>query len=435
MRLPSVSYSLLISVVIVLFQCIWLLSYNDNMGSSVVDWSEPQAQLQPEKIQWVQEESTSNMSMANLHTNEINKTISTKASTSLPKSNSDDTSNQQQEQQQQRKHEDKNSNEDKVKIVAFTDLTYAPVAKWWYERMTNLSYTTHTLILIDAPAVEHFTSIKNSSRSHYRFETQIVDNGKRRKNKVRSLWYNRILYSLNQLKSNQSLLLTDVDNVFMRYEPLSNFYDSNYDAIFALEGKFPAHIFDQMGFVLCGGMTFLKSTNATIQVMEKLLEMCDGGTKRCDDQVEWNNMLAKDMNWNSSWARHESRLVGGDMVQYGFEGVNRAFPDFKAKVWDRDFAWRGGFSTDVRCPSLETNWVAMPYNLPHDVMEDLKQFHETQKGIFGDIAKEKLARIHIWAAFCGTNGTQRVSYDGKKSGGGGVRNTLYEAVEVYKATL
>jgi hypothetical protein len=89
-------------------------------------------------------------------------------------------------------------NETKVKIVAFTDHTFAGVAKWWYQRMTDLSYTTHTLVLIDETAVEHFTSInmdfnatrnKNHDRIHeqeqmnnrdqrcYRFESHILDEG------------------------------------------------------------------------------------------------------------------------------------------------------------------------------------------------------------------------------------------------------------------
>lgn len=355
----------------------------------------------------------------------------------------------------------KHEQETKVKIVAFSDLTYAPVAKWWYQRMTNLSYTTHTLVLIDNPAVQHFTNINNSNNNNstnlninindnfYRFETQIVDDGKRRKNKVRSLWYNRILYCLNQLKAGQSLLLTDVDNIFATYEPLAPFYDSGYDAIFALETKFPTYIFDTMGFVLCGGMTFLKSTNATVAVMEKLLDMCDTPEhpQRCDDQVEWNQMLAADMVWNSTWSREESRLTDGGMVQFGFDGVNKAIPGFRAKVWDRDFAWRGAFSTDIKCPSLE-NWVAMPHSLPDWIKKDLKEFHSR---IAGDVSVEKMARVQIWDAFCGKHGTHRtgvvkkVGRDGNDedvtnsaaaaAAADGARDTLNEALKIYKATL
>jgi len=346
-------------------------------------------------------------------------------------------------------------NETKVKIVAFTDHTYAPVAKWWYQRMTDLSYTTHTLVLVDKIAVEHFTSINvnftarnnNHDRGHeqeqtnnpdqryYRFETQIVDEGKRRKNKVRSLWYHRILYCLRQLKAGQSLLLTDVDNIFMRHHPLAPFYNSKYDAIFALEQAFPVEIFEKQGFVLCGGMTFLKATDATVWVMEKLLAMCDtpAHPKRCDDQVELNKMLADIMIWNSTWAKDPSRLTNG-MVKYGFTGVSKPeatvnMVPFHAKIWDRDFAWRGEFSNNVSCPLLENNWVAMPHTLPGDMKNILKAHHQ---GIYADISTEKVARVKIWDAFCGKNGTHVATKDATNNG---IKDDLLGAVNIYKATL
>ena len=36
------------------------------------------------------------------------------------------------------------ANSSNVKIVAFTDHSFAPVGQWWYQRLTNLTYTTHT---------------------------------------------------------------------------------------------------------------------------------------------------------------------------------------------------------------------------------------------------------------------------------------------------
>ena len=366
----------------------------------------------------------------------------------------------------------RNGHEDKVKIVAFTDNTYAPVAKWWYQRMTNLSYTTHTLVLIDQLAVEHFTSIHNHNQTmittqsnnngvnvikrdstrnsddndyRYRFDVQIVDEGKRRKNKVRSLWYNRILYCLNQLKVGQSLLLTDVDNIFSRHQPLAPFYESGYDAIFALEQKFPTQVYDAQGFVVCGGMTFFKATNATIQVMERLLERCDGGTKRCDDQVEWNQLLWKEMDWDT--VESKKRPTEDGMLQYGFEGRYKRgiIPgldsnNFRAKVWDRDFAWRGIFSRNTTCPSLD-NWVAMPANLPWDIQKSLDALGgDEHKNIVLDASIEKLARVKIWENFCGVNGTHRQQPNSKAQHSSNTdtetdTDTLGEALTMYIAKL
>lgn len=287
-----------------------------------------------------------------------------------------------------------------LKIVAFTDFDYIPVAKWWYRRMTSLGYKTHVLVVIDHTALGHFQKINVNGMEYYRVETKIVDPGKRRKNKVRSLWYNRILYCLTELQKGQSLLLTDVDNIFSRYEPLSQFLGSSYDVIFALEGKFPSYIFRKQGFVVCGGLIFLKATKSTIQMMEMLLDRCDGGTKRCDDQVEWNKLLTETMTWNNSKSKLNKTDDG--LLQYGFDGVSHVVKGFKAKVWDRDFAWRGPFDTE-HCPS-KSNWVSMPGNLPSHAQ---KQIEKVKRGLTKNIGLEKMARVAIWEAFCGTNGTNR----------------------------
>lgn len=289
-----------------------------------------------------------------------------------------------------------------VKIVAFTDLDYIPIAKWWYKRMTSLGYNTHVIVVIDHEAQSHFQDINQHNYSnYYRFETKIVDPGKRRKNKVRSLWYNRILYCLTELKRGQSLLLTDVDNIFSKYEPLSQYLESTYDAIYALEGKFPPYVFNKQGFVVCGGLIFLRASNATIQIMEILLDRCDGGTKRCDDQVEWNKLLAEVVTWNIDKSSMRNKTQDG-LLQYGFEGVSSTVKGFKAKVWDRDFAWRGPFDTEY-CPS-EQNWVSMPGNLPFHVQQKLET---VSHGVAKNIGLEKMARVILWEAFCGVNGTNR----------------------------
>jgi hypothetical protein len=286
-----------------------------------------------------------------------------------------------------------NNETNQVKFVAFTTIDYSESAKFWYNRMIELGYTEHRLVLADQTVVDHFSDINKAGKEYYRFDVELVDLGKRRKNMVRSLWYHRILYCLNQLKSGYSILLSDSDNVFMRYVPLSNFQNDVFDAMFALELRFPTSLFNNQGFVLCGGMTFLKATKPTIKIMELLLAYCDeGGTQRCDDQVEWNRMLAKEMKWDADAARQNKTKDG--LIQQGFTGVATNIEGFKAKVWDRDFAFRKEFLTE--CPS-QNNWVAMPLNLPY----------HANKMFNGVINKEKLGRISIWDKFCGLNGTNR----------------------------
>ena len=192
-------------------------------------------------------------------------------------------------------------------------------------------------------------------------------------------------------------------------------------------------------------------------VMEKLLAQCDGPAhrKRCNDQVELNKMLADIMIWNSTWAKDPSRLTNG-MVNYGFTGVSKPEATvngvpFHAKVWDRDFAWRGEFSNDVSCPSLEKNWVAMPHSLPSSKMRKLKKYHQRKvedirevkkedrgvkaynPGYGAYVQKEKETRVRVWEAFCGKNGTHVATKDATTNGI--IKDDLLEAVNRYKATL
>ena len=49
----------------------------------------------------------------------------------------------------------------------------------------------------------------------------------------------RLKYAVRQLQMGTSLLVTDVDNIFMRHVPLEQFYQEPFDVIHANEMKFP----------------------------------------------------------------------------------------------------------------------------------------------------------------------------------------------------
>ncbi len=103
------------------------------------------------------------------------------------------------------------------------------------------------------------------------------------------------------------------------------------------------------------------------------------------------------MNWHNNESK--KNLTKDGAMQLGFEGESRITQNFKAKIWDFDFAWRGSFRSED-CPSLD-NWVAMPYNLPY-----LRKLNATER--FHSVAEEKLERVELWEAFCGVNGTNRI---------------------------
>lgn len=285
------------------------------------------------------------------------------------------------------------SNDDPVKIVAFTDISFINLALVWYERLTNLGYDSHTIVTIDHESTQYLIdhNRNKSNGEKYRVEQQLVDKGTRRKEMIGSLWYNRLVYCLNQLKNGVSILLTDSDNIFRRYVPTCTFQESKYDAIFAFEIGYPTHIFRKLGFVICGGMTFLKSTNNTIQVLERVIQSCNmSNTSRCNDQAEWNRFSARQMRWFSEDSKAKPNQNG--LLQYGFEGESTTVKGFKSKIWDRDFAWRGDFFR-TSCPS-ENNWVAMPLETPFWLEKKYLHFFTR------DVEKKKIMRNKVYEVFC-----------------------------------
>ena len=44
----------------------------------------------------------------------------------------------------------------KLKIIAFSDINYAPLAEMWYDSLTRLGYTDHVLVALDTPAFDQF---------------------------------------------------------------------------------------------------------------------------------------------------------------------------------------------------------------------------------------------------------------------------------------
>ena len=104
------------------------------------------------------------------------------------------------------------------------------------------------------------------------------------------------------------LLVTDVDNVFSRYVPLYGFLDEGYDVFHAYEMRYPTYIFDEMGFVVCSGHQFLRSSPGTLRFMELMENRCKGD--KCDDQVVYNEVFWRELNveWDGDGPTHQGAL-------------------------------------------------------------------------------------------------------------------------------
>ena len=129
------------------------------------------------------------------------------------------------------------------------------------------------------------------------------------------------------------------------------------------------------------------------------------------------------MVWDN--AESKTKLTKDGSMQYGFTGKYRSSSssaiNFKAKIWDFGFAWRGELFPD-KCPSLENNWVSMPYNVPYGIRKQLssditylsvrKNLTYDALGKFRSPVSEKMDRVRLWDLYCGVNGTNRVEQHG-----------------------
>jgi hypothetical protein len=237
----------------------------------------------------------------------------------------------------------------------------------WFDRMSALGYTEHVIIATDQNA----SFALETEFPHYRIEKSYrpplpelyhsMKFSRKARKEIELLFAHRWVYLLEQLKAGYHVLLTDVDNIFSKYHPMSAMELSEFDVFHALETKYPEDVYNVTGFVVCGGMAWFRSSPTTIDFVERIVDRCG---VVCDDQIILNTILAFElgMEWNLTEWHRSLRTVNkkdhrlDDVMIKGFTGVSNQ-TGHKVMIWDRDFAYRGANDPD-ECPL--NNWVSMP---------------------------------------------------------------------------
>jgi hypothetical protein len=257
-----------------------------------------------------------------------------------------------------------------TKILGFADAKYIDHALRWYQRLEKLGYSEHAIVAVDREAADYFQREKKPIRFEVLPYPPCISHDKDPRKYRRQLFARRWRYVYEQL-STHHVLLTDVDNVFSRFVPMSAMEDSDVDAFHAYSTAYPVHVFENMGFTVCGGMGWLRSTQKVRQFVGSLLSKCKclktvDCNCYCDDQVELNQLLWKGKH-NVTWDRPLGKPKSQDDWQWrSITGVS-AKTRHRIKIWDRNFAYRAPMPDS--CP--ENNWVAMPlYVNRSDVIQE-----------------------------------------------------------------
>ena len=288
-------------------------------------------------------------------------------------------------------------------IVAFANSTERYLAVEWYLWLQTLGYKQHKIVALDEISAKHFernnirhdvyivpryplcnsasTSNGGDSNADYYF------NEKRRK----AIQWKYVYW---QLKGGLNVLVTSLDVVFTRYEPLSKFElgkqpkskdpnakDQNkvYDVevYFSYHGRkyYPQVTFHEIGFTIYNGLLWLRSTDRTIQFIKALVdEYCtcptsefytrayygggiiaaSGLTKgalceddeyycNCNDQIEINHMINSNyrgqyfVEWSNKYHRDRIKGKNGLIYKSSFGKIRKNL--MQVHVWDRTYAF------------------------------------------------------------------------------------------------
>jgi len=262
-----------------------------------------------------------------------------------------------------------------------------------------LGYSEQRIIAYDNNTAEHFRT--DPSFASVRFELFPLPEltgadftglrlGPKRRRIREAMFALRWRYILHQLQQGYSIVLTDVDNIFNRYVPLTDF--QTHDVIHAYETYYPLDVFEARGFVVCGGMTWFHANPRTIDFVQRVVNKCG---KYCDDQIIVNQMILNDLQiqWDSTdhLPPPELRKNHSTVNEKEMTGTSVA-TGHSVKIWPRHFAYREFMPTKPsECPP--NNWVAMPNNAV--VPEGFVLTRQTAHRV-------KIRMQEQWDSFCGS---------------------------------
>ena len=288
-----------------------------------------------------------------------------------------------------------------TKIVGFCNYQYRSIGIAWYHRMTQLGYTTHQLVATDQEMVDYLQAMNNNNYNYnnnqqqpspfttirqndepprtIRFETMLRANIPQSwgltttkaivesKAVLDLLMAVRWKFLYQQLQNGIHILLTDVDNIFTRYVPMSEFeQQTTVDVWHAYATKFPTKEFREQGFVVCSGMSWWRASPEAIAFAKLMTDACGD---RCDDQRVLNRLLVHSLNmtWDNDitpdrMASRTTNRTESDPRMVGLftkEIFGRSLRTHHTTgIWNRSFAYRGSIDPRPYCP--QDNWVSMP---------------------------------------------------------------------------
>jgi Nucleotide-diphospho-sugar transferase len=290
-------------------------------------------------------------------------------------------------------------------IIGLANKDYASVAILWYRRMTAAGFTNHRILAADKPTAWICEELDFRYDDLSKYTRPIVPAcspgyfDKDQWNRKTYLFVARWIYVRQKLLEGYHVLMTDVDAVYNYNEPVSKLEEGDFDHYTAYANKMPAHIFQQLGFTICGCFNWMRSTPSMIHFLNLFLSNC-GCTSQptprqgsnnatctcaCDDQVTMNSMFfyQLDMVWDPYRGSKK-----GEFLQNSLTGTSQRTGQ-RIKILDRNFVFRG--HDDNIC--TQGNWITFP-KTSNETETKVEQMNRLLGNCPLQVATRKLASNH-----------------------------------------
>jgi len=164
-----------------------------------------------------------------------------------------------------------------ILVVSYASKKLKRVALNWARHIEKLKIENYIVYSLDKETFEYLqnNNVNTQYTKHWRIK-KVAPDGKGIFN-----WHQRFRMIRDLVSQGNNVICSDLDAIWHK-NPLK-FILNDADIVSSREDGIPPETVEKMGFCLCLGWIFFRSTDATLSFMGRILE-----SKRFDDQIRFN---------------------------------------------------------------------------------------------------------------------------------------------------
>ena len=182
-------------------------------------------------------------------------------------------------------------------IVVFANYQYARILENWIAAISRLGISNYMVVALDVRLHDYLKN--NGVKSVLRECDEDLGN----------IWVHRVKVIQELLESGYDVIHSDADAVWLKNPLDVYFHKPAYDVAFSQGTHWPRDVHNVWGFVLCCGLFYVRSNDATRQLFDAIAADVECSK---DDQVSCNRVLMK---LNTEWE------YPNDMYSLSYDGI------------------------------------------------------------------------------------------------------------------